>query len=911
MFIIEINISLAFYLLNSIHNMKLKLLLIKGYLLALFLTISITNVQAQVWTEKATAFQNGISPPKTNLIAIATDNIIWSVGTSSNSASQFSKTSDGGTTWVNYSFTGLPSGLTIYDITATSALKAWICTYSATSSANGGIYATIDGGATWTKQTTALFNSTNSLAQKIRFFNDNVGIALGRVADGYFEIYRTSNGGTNWSRVAQANIPVSTSAEVINGFDATLDGSSIWFSSFQNGALLYRSTNGGATWSTTTLTYNDTTYAGLFDFYFSFRDASTGFAIGKVGGVRRVMKTIDGGATFNIITTTGTLTSAGSYYGNTELKCIPGTDTVIVNRYYNAGAGTPGSYISTNGGSTWAVFGTTTKNIYRMAFNANVGFGGTDQDYAGTGGIFKYSSTGWIEKATHYTNNGTTYTSTGYVSIANDNVIWALGTNSDSNYAKQYSKSIDGGNTWTAAPLNVGASTTSVLGITATSASKAWVITYDSAVQANTGVFNTIDGGTTWTKQTTALFNDASSFPDNIRFFDDNNGIVQGDPTAGASFEIYRTSDGGTNWIRVPLANFPALISGEYGFTGNFDSTPNGSVIWFGATNGSTNNRLYKSTDFGNTWSVNALAFTDYRYCFSFKDGLNGLLLGTVGTTTTLQRTTDGGTTFTTITPTGFTTNASNYYTGAIKSIPGTNTFIYKNGTNNYYSGDFGGAFGTNWTAFGSSTKSIGNMVFKNAHTGFGTTFNESSTQGGIYKYTSIVSLIGDALPGTAWANDVNMATTDGINYSLTNIYINAGSVKFRQSNSWGDNWGGTFPSAFGYANGPDIAVSPAGNYNVAINTVTGFYTFSPNLSTDEYSFSSITISPNPTHSILTIQNNSNSVIDKIRVIDLTGKKVLETEKNTTIDVSALENGIYILEVFSGENKITKKFIKE
>jgi hypothetical protein len=79
------------------------------------------------------------------------------------------------------------------------------------------------------------------------------------------------------------------------------------------------------------------------------------------------------------------------------------------------------------------------------------------------------------------------------------------------------------------------------------------------------------------------------------------------------------------------------------------------------------------------------------------------------------------------------------------------------------------------------------------------------------------------------------MTTTDGINYSRTNLLL-AGDpnisnpetkVKFRQNYNWAVNWGAsTFPTGTGTQDGPDIPIMTPGFYTVSINIQTGAYTF-------------------------------------------------------------------------------------
>jgi streptogramin lyase len=75
---------------------------------------------------------------------------------------------------------------------------------------------------------------------------------------------------------------------------------------------------------------------------------------------------------------------------------------------------------------------------------------------------------------------------------------------------------------------------------------------------------------------------------------------------------------------------------------------------------------------------------------------------------------------------------------------------------------------------------------------------------------------------------------------------------------------------------------------------------------------SKLNIYPNPVTSLLQIQTSNNTTLDKVCIIDLTGKKVLEkTQNSSQIDVAHLANGMYIIEAFSGEEKFSSKFVKE
>lgn len=113
-------------------------------------------------------------------------------------------------------------------------------------------------------------------------------------------------------------------------------------------------------------------------------------------------------------------------------------------------------------------------------------------------------------------------------------------------------------------------------------------------------------------------------------------------------------------------------------------------------------------------------------------------------------------------------------------------------------------------------------------------TYNKDS---GTYSFVAApifpkVAIVGDAVPG-GWppfaGDDPNqMTTTDGITYTFTQLFINPGKLVFRQDNAWSPKWDGTsFPT--GPTTAGDIIVptgTPAGTYNVTLNTTTGAYTF-------------------------------------------------------------------------------------
>ncbi len=85
-----------------------------------------------------------------------------------------------------------------------------------------------------------------------------------------------------------------------------------------------------------------------------------------------------------------------------------------------------------------------------------------------------------------------------------------------------------------------------------------------------------------------------------------------------------------------------------------------------------------------------------------------------------------------------------------------------------------------------------------------------------------------------------------------------------------------------------------------------------PDLSTTGFEESAVVVYPNPTSTLLTVQNNNNTVIDCITITDLMGKVVLTQTTNTNqINVAPLASGTYFLEATSGKDQFTTKFVKE
>lgn len=68
---------------------------------------------------------------------------------------------------------------------------------------------------------------------------------------------------------------------------------------------------------------------------------------------------------------------------------------------------------------------------------------------------------------------------------------------------------------------------------------------------------------------------------------------------------------------------------------------------------------------------------------------------------------------------------------------------------------------------------------------------------------------------------------------------------------------------------------------------------------------------PNPATNFLNLATSNNNTIETINIYNVSGKLILQTNANCNlIDISHLNNGVYLLEVFTATEKLISKFIK-
>lgn len=87
--------------------------------------------------------------------------------------------------------------------------------------------------------------------------------------------------------------------------------------------------------------------------------------------------------------------------------------------------------------------------------------------------------------------------------------------------------------------------------------------------------------------------------------------------------------------------------------------------------------------------------------------------------------------------------------------------------------------------------------------------------------------------------------------------------------------------------------------------------TWSPPLSTQEFSLEKFTISPNPSHTEIKLKLPTSATNVSVKIFDILGKEVYYSSNyETPIKVSNCERGIYLVQVEDNQYSQTKQFIK-
>ena len=316
-------------------------------------------------------------------ISIVDGQTVWAKAFDGSSATpanvqEFIKTTNGGTTWTPGTINIGNANLGIAMIHAFDANTAWVAAYPTAGGQTGGIWKTTNGGSTWTRQNTATYNNAASFTNVVHFWDANVGFAQGDPINGEFELYTTTNGGTTWTPVPAANIPNPLNANEF-GYVRQIEviGDNVWFTT--SVGRIYHSTNRGLNWQVYQTPISD--FGGAINAnssaVLSFASATTGLIVDNNG---LVFKSINSGATWTQLTTTGTVFTTG-------LCFIEGTNTA-----FSTGANPAGSSFSQDGGTTWNIIDNA-QHLFVEFKNPSIGWSGWFNTSSTQDGMWKWNNT--------------------------------------------------------------------------------------------------------------------------------------------------------------------------------------------------------------------------------------------------------------------------------------------------------------------------------------------------------------------------------------------------------------------------------------------------------------------------------------------------------------------------------------
>lgn len=315
------------------------------------------------WVQKDSNFPTNSTYP--GYIDAVNYDVAWAIGRdgSGNNLSfkDFAVTKDGGATWTSKT---LNFGTAFSMINGVSADVAFIAAYG-TGTGNK-IIRTIDGGENW--EVVLSGAGGTSFFNVVHFFNENDGFVQGDPEGGEFELYTTTDGGDNWTRVPGENIPNPTPSDeygITGLYDAV--GDNIWFTT--NAGHIYKSTDKGYNWTKHTIAEGSETNIEIaFD-----ETGMTGIANYFMADVYTKYKTIDGGETWE------TLTYSGDFY-NSGLSFVPGTESMWVSVGADAQKPEMGFSYTTDAGATWKQYA----NYYKIFQVTGLDMAGINKGFAGT-----------------------------------------------------------------------------------------------------------------------------------------------------------------------------------------------------------------------------------------------------------------------------------------------------------------------------------------------------------------------------------------------------------------------------------------------------------------------------------------------------------------------------------------------
>jgi len=309
------------------------------------------------------------------------------------------------------------------------------------------------------------------------------------------------------------------------------------------------------------------------------------------------------------------------------------------------------------------------------------------------------------------------------ISVADANTAWIAGGPSGTPVIY---RTTNGGTSWTA--TGTSGLSLEMYCVWAIDSSTAFVGNGGAAGGAggNAQFYKTTNGGASWTlidaTGGSAGFFNGIVFSKTRPSF----GVAQSDPPNGPGQPYYLsiTTDGGATWNRTNPPGISGAASAQ-----NSVVVVDDSVFGFGLNAGAS--RVYISTDAGATWNARSLGLTgSFVSGFAMSDNrLNGIA-ATNTSLPNIARTTNGGVNWSTV---NIGTGVTGYCT--MKWIPGTNVCYLSGTTGGFKKSTDGGA---TWTTMTPTVSAVWHMEFvRVGNVVYGYAI---STSGAVYKLTDVLT---------------------------------------------------------------------------------------------------------------------------------------------------------------------------
>lgn len=388
--------------------------------------------------------------------------------------------------------------------------------------------------------------------------------------------------------------------------------------------------------------------------------------------------------------------------------------------------------------------------------------------------------------------------------------------------------------------------------------------------------------GQYWVPQTsgvTANLNDVYGLTADVVFIVGN---------AGA---ILKTVDGGDHWIVKPSGTAANLMKVQF---------VNSTVGYAVGDNGT----LLKSIDGGESWTAIATGVTT---SLSGLTCLNANRFYISGADGVIKGTNDGGASFTDYSYLGdynfSTIQFLNAQVGYASSYD-----LYQSGSILFIKTTDGGL---TWnvlpigaTTFYFLTETIGfiknGTVYKTSDGGVTSTFAGES----MGNFTDLYSMNENEV----WSIEDSFTLCDCDTFCIMRNNVTDPQSPIVADNCYLSTAGHTPFKALTFADATHGYV--VGDFGVILKNTTGTM---EHLSTETFSRPDpITITPNPASAFISIEPESQSTLQSVRIMDMNGRTILEDASGASrLDISSLSNGIYVVQLHFAGGIFTEKLIKE